>query len=160
MSGFTEKSKLHFNGYLGIMYPETEIRENYSGKTVFGAGVFYSFKKVNATLDYLYFNSNDFTSYTKTAAELQIHHIFLGGELPLFGEKRNQFLGAGASFNFISENVGELGNFNSTNTSLYASAGARIPLKKYSVGIKMVYNFLKVQGVHTGGFFLMLSAGF
>lgn len=152
--------KLHFNGYLGIMYPETDIRENYSGKTVFGAGVFYQFKKVNAALDYVYFSSKDFTDYTNTPAKLEIHHFFLGAELPLFGEKRNQFLGAGASFNLVKENVGEIGSFNSSNSSFFAAAGARIPLKKYNVGIKMIYNFLKIQGVHTGGFFLMLSAGF
>jgi len=161
ISGFSaENRKLHFNGYLGIMYPESNIRENYSGKTVFGGGIFYNLGRVNAALDYIYFNSKDFTAYTKTPAKLEIHHVFLGGELPLFGEKKNQFLGTGASLNFLTEDVGELGNFKSTNASVYASAGARIPLKKYSIGIKMIYNFLKIKGTHTGGFFLMISAGF
>jgi hypothetical protein len=155
-----ENRRLHFSGYFGIVYPESDIRENYSGKTVFGGGVFYNLKKVNITADYLYYSSKDFTSYTKTPAKLQIHHIFVGAELPLFGEKKNQFIGAGASFNSLNEEVGDLGSFKNNNAATYISGGIRIPIKKKFIGLKMIYNFLKIKGTHTGGFFLMVSAGF
>ncbi len=161
ISGFsTENRKLHFNGYLGIVYPESNIRENYSGKTVFGGGVFYNLKKVNITTDYLYYSSKDSTPYTKIPAKFQIHHIFIGMELPLFGQKKNQFIGAGASFNFLTEDVGELGSFSDNNAAAFISGGIRIPIKKKFIGLKMIYNFLKIKGTNTGGFFLMISAGF
>ncbi len=160
MTVFSKTSKFHYKGYLGIIYPDTDIRENYPGKVVFGAGVLYDFNRVNATLDYLFFNSEDKTPYTKTPAKLSIHNLFFGAELPLFKEKKACFIGGGASLNFLSENVGVLGNFKSSKTGFYASAGTNFSMRSINIGIKMIYNFLKIQDIRSGGFFLLLSAGF